>query len=95
MQLQCSKSTEHTCDVNSRLRESAEMTIAKRFPVQRAVDEPPTNTQHYYISDRAALTGKHDTLVRRAPGWQGTPDGQQAKTLVVTKCLFYSKINIL
>ena len=28
---------------------------------------------------RAALTGKHDTLVRRAPGWQGAPDGQQAK----------------
>jgi len=27
----------------------------------------------------AALTGKHDTLVRRAPGWQGPPDGQQAK----------------
>jgi len=27
----------------------------------------------------AALTGKHDTLVRRAPGWQGAPDGQQAK----------------
>ena len=44
---------------------------------------------------RAALTGKHDTLVRRAPGWQGAPDGQQAKKLVVTKCLFYSKINIL
>jgi len=38
---------------------------------------------------RAALTGKHDTLVRRAPGWQGAPDGQQAKKLVVTKCLFY------
>ena len=33
---------------------------------------------------RAALTGKHDTLVRRAPGWQGAPDGQQAKKLVVT-----------
>ena len=32
-------------------------------------------TQFY----RAALTGKHDTLVRRAPGWQGAPDGQQAK----------------
>ena len=31
------------------------------------------------LSDRAALTGKHDTLVRRAPGWQGAPDGQQAK----------------
>ena len=25
---------------------------------------------------RAALTGKHDTLVRRAPGWQGASDGQ-------------------
>ena len=25
---------------------------------------------------RAALTGKHDALVRRAPGWQGAPDGQ-------------------
>jgi len=33
--------------------------------------------------------------MRRAPGWQGVPDGQQAKKLVVTKCLFYSKINIL
>ena len=33
----------------------------------------------------AALTGKHDTLVRRAPGWQGAPDGQQAKKLVVTR----------
>jgi len=43
---------------------------------------------------RAALTGKHDTLVRRAPGCQGAPDGQQAKKLVVTKCLFYI-INIL
>jgi len=29
--------------------------------------------------NRAALTGKHDTLVRRASGWQGAPDGQQAK----------------
>ena len=44
---------------------------------------------------RAALTGKHDTLVRRAPGWQGAPDGLQAKDLVDAKCLFYSKINIL
>ena len=26
---------------------------------------------------RAAFTGKHDTLVCRAPGWQGAPDGQQ------------------
>jgi len=43
---------------------------------------------------RAALTGKHDTLVRRAPGWQGAPGGQQAKKLVVTKCLFYI-INVL
>ena len=23
------------------------------------------------VNSRAALTGKHDTLVRRAPGWQG------------------------
>jgi len=43
---------------------------------------------------RAALTGKHNTLVCRAPGWQGAPDGQQAKKLVVTKCLFYI-INVL
>ena len=28
---------------------------------------------------RAVLTGKHDTLVRTAPGWQGAPDGQQTK----------------
>ena len=34
---------------------------------------------HRYESNRAALTGKHDTLVRRARGWQGAPDGQQAK----------------
>ena len=27
--------------------------------------------------------------MRRAPGWQGAPDGQRAKKLVVTKCLFY------
>jgi len=33
--------------------------------------------------------------MRRAPGRQGAPDGQQAKKLVVTKCLFYCKINIL
>ena len=46
------------------------------------------------LTTRAALTGKHDTLVRRAPGWQGAPDGQQAKKLVVTKCLFYI-INVL
>jgi len=46
------------------------------------------------INCRAAVTGKHDTLVRRAPGWQGAPDGQQAKKLVVTKCLFYI-INVL
>ena len=37
---------------------------------------------------RAALTGKHDTLLRRPPGWQGAPDGQQAKKLVVTKPFF-------
>jgi len=30
---------------------------------------------------RAALTGKHNTLVRRAPGWQGAPYGQQAKKI--------------
>jgi len=32
---------------------------------------------------RAALTGKlkHDTLVRRAPGWLGAPDGQQANKI--------------
>jgi len=34
------------------------------------------------IGNRVALTGKHDTLVRRAPGWQEAPDGQQAKKLV-------------
>ena len=33
------------------------------------------------VNFRAALTGKHDTLVRRAPGWQGAPDGQQAKKI--------------
>jgi len=36
-------------------------------------------SQHGTARIRAALTGKHDTLVRRAPGWQGAPDGQQAK----------------
>ena len=54
-----------------------------------------TDTTDSYTLPRAALTGKHDTLVRRAPGWQGAPDGQQAKKLVVTKCAFYCKINIL
>ena len=49
----------------------------------------PSFTRAIYLRVRAALTGKHDTLVRRAPGWQGAPDGQQAKKLVVTKCLFY------
>jgi len=38
---------------------------------------------HFLLVCRAALTGKHDTLVRRAPGWQGAPDGQQTKKLVV------------
>jgi len=42
----------------------------------------------FHLTGRAALTGKHNTLVRRAP------DGQQAKKLVVTKCLFYI-INVL
>jgi len=28
---------------------------------------------------RAALTGKHDTLVRRAPGWQGAPTASGQK----------------
>jgi len=44
-----------------------------------------------FLMRRAALTGKHDTLVRRAPGWQGALDGQQAKKLVVrydTRCYF-------
>ena len=57
----------------------------------------PTHTSLfpcYSLPPRAALTGKHDTLVRRAPGWQGSPDGQQAKKSVVTKCLFYI-INVL
>ena len=35
--------------------------------------------QRGFVVVRAALTGKHDTLVRRAPGWQGAPDGQRAK----------------
>jgi len=38
-----------------------------------------TDDRQMRIDARAALTGKHDTLVRRAPGWQGAPDGQQAK----------------
>ena len=40
---------------------------------------------------RAALTGKHDTLVRRAPGWQGAPDGQQAKKLLLQNVYFTVK----
>jgi len=48
----------------------------------------------FALPGRAALTGKHNTLVRRAPGWQGAPDGQKGKKLVVTKCLFYI-INVL
>ena len=39
----------------------------------------PPGGLRWTVSNRAALTGKHDTLVRRAPGWQGAPDGQQAK----------------
>jgi len=34
---------------------------------------------HCVHVSRAVLTGKHITLVRRAPGWQGAPDDQQAK----------------
>ena len=32
------------------------------------------------LLNRAALTGKHNTLVRRAPAGKG-PDGQQAKKI--------------
>ena len=46
------------------------------------------------MRSRAALTGKHDTLVRRAPGWQGPPTASRQKKLVVTKCLFHI-INVL
>ena len=41
--------------------------------------------------DRAALTGKHDTLVRRAPGWQGAPDGQQAKISCYKMFILHNK----
>ena len=58
------------------------------MPLQQLTLAPP-------LILRAALTGKHDTLVRRAPGWQGAPDGQQAKKISGYKILFYSKINIL
>jgi len=34
---------------------------------------------HTVAACRAVLTGKHGTLERRAPGWQGAPDDQQAK----------------
>jgi len=38
-------------------------------------------TNYAALDVSAALTGKHDTLVRRAPGWQGAPDGQRAKKI--------------
>ena len=49
----------------------------------RHVQKLPTAaaTASSLVSISAALTGKHDTLVRRAPGWQGAPDGQQAKKI--------------
>jgi len=34
----------------------------------------PRSLSRLALTLRAALTGKHDTLVRRAPGWQGAPD---------------------
>jgi len=41
----------------------------------------PTVRPLTLVNARAALTGKHDTLMRTAPGWQGAPDGQQAKKI--------------
>jgi len=36
-------------------------------------------TRQLKYTDRAVLTGKHGTLVRRAPGWQRAHDDRQAK----------------
>jgi len=42
------------------------------------------------MNRRAVLTGKHGTLVRRAPRWQGAPDDQQAKKLVVINNVYFT-----
>jgi len=46
------------------------------------------------LVSRAALTGKHDTLVRRAPAGKRPLTASRQKKLVVAKCLFYI-INVL
>ena len=53
----------------------------RRIPMlRRSAGYRGDNGTNYAALDvRAALTSKHDTLVRRAPGWQVAPDGQQAK----------------
>ena len=72
--------------------------ICKSAPHSRQITTPAPYHSVFYRPDalpaaqptairRAALTRKHDTLVRRAPGWQAAPDGQQAKKLVVTEGL--------
>jgi len=37
---------------------------------------------------RAVLTGKHGTLVRRAPGWQGAPTTRRQKLVVIKNVYF-------
>jgi len=45
----------------------------------RTVTRDDSSSDLSRVTARAVLTGKHGTLVRRAPGWQGAPDDQQAK----------------
>jgi len=40
---------------------------------------------------RAALTGKHDTLVRRAPGWQGAPTASRQKNSCYKMFILHNK----
>jgi len=58
--------------------------VEKRLHAKNELD-PSSHFNRTPTCEWAALTGKHDTLVRRAPGWQEAPDSQQAKKLVVTK----------
>jgi len=45
--------------------------------------------RHHIVFVRAVLTGKHGTLVRRAPGWQGAP-GRSGKELVVINNVYFA-----
>ena len=40
---------------------------------------------------RAALTGKHNTLVRRPPGWQGPPTASRQKISCYKMYILHNK----